>query len=95
MTLYQQRMSPIWELLKSGRENVGWNNNLSKSSRKGEYLIKKIDKFECLHGIGYVHHGFRDDGWAEWTTRENAAWFTKEEAKEITKNWRGIKIVKK
>lgn len=93
MALYQQRMTPVWESFISGQ--VKMNNNLSKASRRGEFLIKKTDKWQCGAGIGYLDHSYRDDGWGAWSTRKNAAWFTKEEIKEITKNWRGIKIVRK
>lgn len=93
MTLYQQRMAPVWESFITGKTRI--NNNLSKASRKGEYLIKKTNKSECVCGIGYLDHCYRADGWTTWGARKNAAWFFKEEALEITKKWRGIKIVKK
>lgn len=89
-------MTPVWEQMKrEGSGHASYNVKLSLASRQGRYMVKKTDKFECEIGIGYLHHSYRADGWGAWGIRRHAAWFTKEEIKELTKGWRGIKIVKR
>lgn len=89
-------MTPTWEYIKTEGLSVAENNHISKNARRGDYLIKKCDKWECLIGYGYLSHCSRPGcGWLGWTTRKNAAWFSKEEAVEISGKWRGIKIVKR
>lgn len=96
MSLYQQRMTSVWAQMKrEGLGHVSHNVRLSLASRQGQYLIKKTNKWECRAGIGYLDHSYRANGWGSWSKRSEAAWFTKEEIKEITKGWRGIKIVKR
>jgi hypothetical protein len=94
---YRQRMTPLWNQLKSGktREERQFNNNLIKTSRRGDYLIKSCNKSICLAGIGYVDYSYRADGSVPWSKRKNAQWFSKEEAIELTKSWKGVKIVKR
>lgn len=96
MSLYKQRMTPIWDQLKRGltHEERVFNNKLIKQSRSGDFLIKRENKFECLLGIGYLDYSFRNFG-CPWSTRKNAQWFSKEEALELTKGWKGCKIVRR
>lgn len=90
-------MTPLWSQLKSGetKKEKQFNNNLIKNSRRGEYLIKSGNEFVCQAGIGYVDYSFRANGSVPWSKRQNAQWFSKEEAIELTKRWKGVKVVKK
>jgi hypothetical protein len=90
-------MTPLWNQLKSGitKEEREFNHLLIKSSRSGDYLIKNQDKYLCKSGQGYIHYSFRGDGWIIAGDRKNAQWFSKEEVVELTKGWKGVKIVKR
>lgn len=90
-------MQPIWDQLKKGltQEERTFNRNLLLNSRNGEFLIKLTDKNLCMDDHGYINYTFRNDGWISPSIRKQAQWFTKEEAVEITKDWLGVKIVKR
>lgn len=78
-------MNEVWASMNDGSTHKKRSENIRKllESRSGEYLIKSTDKYLCLAGIGYVHCTSRGNGWIGKGTRKEAAWFTKEEIKEI------------
>ncbi len=94
---YNNRMQPVWDQLKKGltQEERIFNRKLLLNSRSGEFLIKSTDKYTCQDGYGYINYTFRNDGWISPNVRRQAQWFSKEEAVEIIKNWKGYKIVKR
>jgi hypothetical protein len=67
-----------------------------KSNRRGDYLIKQMDKAKIdTWGNKYLHYSYRDDGWGVSCSRDDAQWFSLEEAREIVQKFLGYKIVKK
>ena len=96
-TIYQKRMQPIWAQLTRGRtqEERNFNIKLILNSRKGDYLIKSQDKYDCISGCGYIDFSFKNTGWYCASIRKNAQWFSKEEAKELIKKYPKFKIVRK
>jgi hypothetical protein len=103
MSKYTERMQPLWDQLKpfvkdrnEHHKVVVFNNNLMKSNRRGDYLIKQIDKAEIdTWSNKYIHYSYRDDGWVVCCSRDDAQWFSLEEAREIIQKFPGYKIVKK
>lgn len=96
-------MQPLWERLKPAASDtkehhkvVVYNNNLMKSNRRGDYLIKQMDRGKIdTWDWKYIHYSYRDDDWCVGCSRDDAQWFSLEEAREIIQKFPGYKIVKK
>jgi len=103
MSKYSERMQPLWEQLKPAASDtkehhkvVVFNNNLMKSNRQGDYLIKQMDrgKFDTWDWK-YLDYTYSESGWFACSCRADAQWFSLEEAREIIHKFPGYKIVKK
>ena len=69
-----------------------------KSRREGDYLIKvsKNSSYWCGEGNSYLHMNSFHNGFSAYSCRSDAAWFKKEELKEILdKIGKGFMVVKK
>ena len=104
METYTERITEIRKSIKHTAGLVGdaltsalkFNNKLLKDARQGDYLIKWTNKYICLSGIGYLHYSYTGDHWFTSGTRDNAQWFSKEEAKEIVEKYnKSLKMVKR
>jgi len=69
-----------------------------RNRREGDYLIKVSKNSEYSYGADnkYLHMDSFHNGWCSYSRRSQAAWFKKEELKEILDNiGKGFIVVKK
>lgn len=96
----QLRRSVILEIVPVQKnDNVTLRNFLHRRARRGDYLVKRVDKECCLTGIGYVSFATTSymDNWTVWSRRDGAEWFTREEAAAVAHKLRGenVKVVRR
>ena len=95
---YSERIEQYFtEARKLNLEPVAFLKYL-KSRREGDYLIKFSKNREYSYGADnkYLHMDSFHNGWCLYSRRSQAAWFKKEELKEILdKIGKGFIVVKK